>query len=188
MNGLEYEEGLTLVELVVVVVLLSVVVIFVTPSYVTLMENSHRQTTISGLVNLFNVSRTAAIQRQVPVTICPLDLTHNKCSLDWSLPVTAFTDPKRQRQLTSLTEVVLVRASPTRGRLIGGTGIRRYLGFNPDGMAAGAIGNLTWCPADNDASSAAQLRINWGGRLVQARDTDGDGTVEDSQGSPVVCS
>lgn len=188
MNGLKKREGLTLIELVVIIALISVVVSFAVPGFAGLVERSHRQTTVSGLVNLFNVSRTRAVQQQVPVTICPLNPINGKCTLDWNLPVTAFTDPLRQRQLTASTEVVLVTSPPTQGRLIGGTGIRRYFGFNADGMATGAIGNVTWCPADNDAGEAVQLRINWGGRLVRARDTDGDGIVEDSQGAPLVCS
>ncbi|WP_166259106.1 GspH/FimT family pseudopilin [Marinobacter salicampi] len=188
MNGLRKHEGLTLIELVVVIALISVVVGFAVPGFAGLVERSHRQTTISSMVNLFNVSRTAAVQQQVPVTICPLDPADAKCTRDWSLPVTAFTDPLRQRQLTSSTEVVLVKTAPSRGRLIGGTGIRRYFGFNADGMAAGAIGNVTWCPDDRDASKAVQLRINWGGRVVRARDTDGDGIAEDSRGAPLVCS
>lgn len=188
MNGLKEREGLTLIELVVVVALLSVVVTLAIPGFAGLVEKSHRQTTVSGLVNLFNVARTTAIQRQVPVTICPLDPSTGGCSLDWTLPLTAFTDPHRQRGLTNSTEVILVKAPSPQGRLIGGTGIRRYLGYNADGMAAGAIGNVTWCPDDGDVREAVQLRVSWGGRVVRATDADGDGIVEDSQGAPLSCS
>jgi type IV fimbrial biogenesis protein FimT len=179
--------GFALIELLVVLTLLGIILSIAVPGWSILVEKSRKQTVISELVNLFNVSRNIAIQRQLPVTICPIDPTTKKCSKDWSLPVTAFADPQRHRELTSSTEIIRVSPPPSEGLLIGGTGIRRYFGFRPNGMAVEAIGNVTWCADDNDARKAVQLRINMGGRLVHAQDNDGDGIVEGSQGQAISC-
>jgi type IV fimbrial biogenesis protein FimT len=64
---------------------------------------------------------------------------------------------------------------------------RTYLRFRPEGTAL-EPGSLTLCTKNNDNSLAAQLIINFGGRVRVAQDSDHDGTPEDSEGNPVDCS
>ncbi|MEX0605215.1 MAG: GspH/FimT family pseudopilin [Marinobacter sp.] len=180
--------GFTLTELLIVLTLIGITLSFALPGWSSLVENSRKKTIINDLVNLFNVSRNVAIQRQIPVTICPIDPGTQKCSRDWSLPITAFADPDRDRVLTDTAQIIKVSSPPSAGQLVGGTGIRRYFGFRPNGMAVEAIGNVTWCAEDKDPSKALQLRINMGGRLVHAQDQDGDGIVEASNGKAISCS
>lgn len=180
------QQGVTLLELLIVVVLLSILAVMATPNWSSWAEDSHRRTTISDLVTLINLARNTAVQEQTSVTLCPLDAS-GKCSRDWNRPITVFRDPERKRILASQQQVVRVAAPPKQGRLEVRTANRRYFGFRPSGHAREAIGNIIWCPPDNDPRKASQIRINMGGRPILARDTKGDGIVEGANGAPVSC-
>lgn len=181
------QDGLTLIELIVVVVLVGVLAAMAVPGWSGLVTSSHKHAAVSELVTLINLARNTAIQEQISVTLCPLD-TSGACSHDWNQPITVFRDPARKRVLERQNQVIRVAMSQAHGRLIVKSAHRRYFGFRPSGHAREAIGNILWCPPDNDPGKASQIRINMGGRPILARDTSGDGIVEGADGAPVSCS
>ena len=64
---------------------------------------------------------------------------------------------------------------------------RSYLMIRPSGLTDWQNGNLLYCPASGDPRFARQIVINAQGRVRHARDSDGDGIVEDAQGRAVDC-
>ena len=64
---------------------------------------------------------------------------------------------------------------------------RSYLMIRPSGLTDWQNGNLLYCPASGDPRFARQIVINAQARVRHARDSDGDGIVEDAQGRAVDC-
>ncbi|WP_167812688.1 GspH/FimT family pseudopilin [Marinobacter daqiaonensis] len=180
------DAGLTLIELVVVVTIVGIVASLALPSFGNLLRSQQRHGAAADLVRLLNTARSTAISERTLVTVCPLNPA-GTCTRNWSGTITAFRDPHRTRKMTVPSQVIHVLPDASAGSRIGSTGIFNYLAFEATGRAGSHIGNILWCPAEGDASQAAQVVVNWGGRVRVARDHDGDGVVEDAGGSPVIC-
>ena len=48
-------------------------------------------------------------------------------------------------------------------------------------------GNFTFCPMNSDKTLAMQLIVNNIGRIRVAKDTNGDGIIDDAKGKPISC-
>ena len=64
---------------------------------------------------------------------------------------------------------------------------RSYLMIRPSGLTDWQNGNLLYCPESGDPRFARQIVINAQARVRHARDSDGDGIVEDAKGRAVEC-
>jgi type IV fimbrial biogenesis protein FimT len=180
------ETGFTIVELVVTLSIIAIALSLTIPAMTGLLNSAAGKGTTANLVSILNLSRNTAIVEQTTVTVCPLDGS-SKCSSDWTRPITAFRDPLRTKAVTYPEQIIRITEPPSHGRLIVKSGIRNYFRFRSSGLAREAIGNITWCPESNDPTGATQVRINMGGRPQLARDTNGDGIVEGTAGTPVEC-
>ncbi len=178
--------GLTLIELLLGITILSIALGIGAPSFSKLIELTERKTIRNDLLTGISFARTQAITRSTNVTLCPLDST-NRCSRDWNQPITIFADPGRKRTLSDPANILRILDAPGEGVLHGRTGIRKHFGFRPTGMARASIGHLLWCPDNGNEGNAFQIRINMGGRPIMARDTDGNGVAEDAYGRDLVC-
>lgn len=180
-------KGFTLIELLIVMTILAIVAGTAIPGLNELWKNGNRHAAINDLVTLINLARNTAIQENTTVTLCPLN-SSDQCVADWSLPIVAFRDPERDKRVNSNSQLLRMIPPPSSGHLVVRSANRPYFQFQPTGMARYAIGNIVWCPSDNNNQSAAQIRINMGGRPLLSKDQDGDGIVEGSDGRPVTCS
>lgn len=180
------KSGFTLVELSVVLAISAIILAFAIPSTANLINHSGRHTALSDLIATLNLARNTAINEQTTVTLCAIG-TNSKCSNDWSLPIVAFRDPNRSREIADESQIVRAMHPVETGRLIVRSGIHNYFRFQSSGWSRGTLGHFIWCPDSNDSRYAAQVRINMGGRPQMARDFDGDGVVEDASGAPIDC-
>lgn len=178
--------GFTLVELLIVLAIIAIFAVQVVPAMGDLVDAGRKRATINNLIGLINLARNTAVTESVVVTLCPVDAAA-KCIKDWSQPVAVFKDPGRLRQLTDQSNLLRMLPAPEAGYLMAKTGNRSYFSFRPSGLAKHAIGSILWCPTDRDSKKAAQLSINMGGRPRVAKDSNGDGVVEDPNGDAVVC-
>lgn len=187
MTARRNQSGVTLLELLITLAILSIIAAFAVPSLNSLVTRSAHQSNQMDLLGIINLARTTAIMESTNVTLCPLD-ENGKCSKDWSLDLVAFRDPKRARQLVDSSQVIRVLQTKNNGKLKGNAGIRSYFGFRPSGAAREAIGNIIWCPNSNDPRDAFQIRINMGGRPMVARDTNEHEIVKGADGRAISCS
>lgn len=178
--------GYTLLEVLIVSVIAATLMTQAFNGASSLIQKNKRHASVSTLITLLNTARATAVSHSKSVTVCAID-SDNQCSNSWSGDIVAFRDPYKTRAIESSDQIIrIIPADETKGFTFNG-GIRNYFRFRPTGMAREAIGNITWCPEDKDPTLAAQLRINMGGRIQLARDSDQDGVVEDASGRPVSC-
>jgi len=178
--------GFSLLELMIVVVVAAILMNIALPSFTSFINNQERKSALYGLMGIFAFARQHAVMNGAIVTVCPLDTT-NTCGEDWNGDIHAFLDPNNTRKLGA-NEVLLRTISPSgNGRLIVRSLNRSFFQFRPTGLVYSDLGNITWCPNSRDASLAGQIIINRGGQIRIARDTDNDGTPEDSRGRPLRC-
>jgi len=187
MKPANYTAGFTLVELLISLALMSIIAMVAVSSSGRLLENSRRHASVSEMVTLFNLARNSAIFEQSTVTMCPLDEA-NTCTHNWNTrPITVFRDPDSNRALAAESDIIRVGQVSKGGKWDANTSSRPYFRFFPSGMASYAIGNMIWCPNNNDNELAAQIIVNMGGRLRLSKDYDGDGIVDDANGNPIDC-
>lgn len=178
--------GFTLIELLIVITILVIVSGMTLPSMGKLLDEAHKRSATNDLIGAINLARTTAVTDSVTITLCPIDGA-GRCTKDWTNPVTVFKDPLHARKVLDPSAVIRQLQPLSGGTWHGKTGNRRYFSFNAGGFAKHAIGSILWCPKDKDASRATQIIINMGGRARLARDSNGDGIVEDASGSAVQC-
>jgi len=181
-----HQRGVTLVELLVAIAILTLVLSLGSVSFQSLIERRQQSQALTDLYHLFQKGRNSAITRGSMVTICPLD-DHEVCSTDWNRPIQVFLDPANERELTNETEVLYTIPAPKAGHLDARPSWKSYFQFRRNGTSHGTLGNITYCPQSGDNRNAGRLLMNMGGRLRFARDRNGDGVVQGSGGDPVQC-
>jgi len=182
-------KGLTLIELLLTIAILSIITSLTIGSFNWLVERSSAAATKSNIERAFALARFTAVTEQTIITICPLD-SSKKCTNDWSLPTTVFRDPSSSLEITDPNQPIKSLALPSGGYLTPSNsfnGPRKHFQYRSDGSVRGTLGNLTWCPQSRNPESAIHVRINFGGRLAWSRDSDGSGIVETASGTDISC-
>lgn len=182
-------KGLTLIELVITVAVISIIAMLSASSFSGVMERSAASATRTNIERTFALARYTAVTERTFVTVCPLNDSQN-CTNDWSLPTAVFRDPTSALAITDNSQLVKFVTLPTRGKLTPSNsfnGPRAHFQYQADGSVRGTLGNLTWCPASGNEQSAIHVRINFGGRLLWSRDANGNQIVENTNGTDVSC-
>lgn len=184
-----FEKGLTLLELLITIAIISIVVTVSTASFSWIVERSKATTTRSNIERAFALARYAAVTEHTVVTICPLN-NFNKCTSNWALPTFVFRDPDSNLELADTSRLIKEFTLFPGGQLTPSNsfnGPRRYFQYRPDGSIRGTLGNLTWCPESGNEDTAIHVRVNFGGRLTWSRDSNGNGVVETASGIDINC-
>lgn len=184
-----YEQGLTLIELLITFAIITIAVTIGTSSFSWIMERSQAAATRNNIERAFSLARYTAVTEQTIVTICPLN-SSNKCSSNWSLPTFVFRDPDSNLELDDTSKIIKEFKLASAGQLTPSNsfnGPRRYFQYRPDGSVRGTLGNLTWCSLSGNDETAVHVRVNLGGRLTWSRDSNGNGIVETASGNDVRC-
>lgn len=180
------QRGLTLVELLLTIGIIAIVAVYAAPTLSPIIESSQRSAVINDMLAFLAMGRQKAVINGQVITLCPLN-DDNRCGRDWNTPLTLFIDPDNQRAVSQQQQIIRVLPPPPHGRLTVRSFSRSYFQYRPDGMIYSDMGNITWCPEDRDPSKAARFLLPKSGLIRLAKDTDGDGYPEDSQGLPVQC-
>lgn len=165
--------GLTLVELVVALAVLSVLLSVAVPSYTRMSAQNHLATSVNLLIAAIAAARQTAVARNAPVTFCAGDAERG-CDGDWSAHRwLVFVDRDRDGRVDAGEElriaealardapVVLSANGPFNGPVV----------FNPAGLArrpsgAFAAGRIRVCVANAYSPNATDLVLIGSGRLV----------------------
>lgn len=182
--------GLTLVELLTTLAVAGILVASASGGATLLIEQHRASAAVNQMLGAVRFARHAAVTHRSAVTLCPAS-GYNTCGQrnTWHNGALAFLDRNTNGRFDG--KDVLLRRMP---RLQEGDRFywrsfrnRTHLMIRPDGLTDWQNGNLLYCPESGDPRFARQIVINVQARVRHARDTDGDGIVEDARGRPVAC-
>ena len=142
------ETGITLVELLCVLAIGAVVLAFGLPSMGRMLGESRVRAHSSALSVALAGARLRAVERRIPVSLCPLD-AEGQCrpGADWSGGWMVFDDPRGTGRPASPAAVFEIVHGSDPALRIASTGGRRVVTFRPDGTSAGSNVTLTVCHA-----------------------------------------
>jgi type IV fimbrial biogenesis protein FimT len=181
--------GFTLTELLAALSVAAVLLGLALPAFQNLLAAQHGAAALNQLLGAVASARAEAILKRRTVTMCPAD--GNRClgRKQWHQGALLFVDLNRNGQLDGQEKIATALPPLRPGARIYWRSFRNrsYLQFHPRGYTRWQNGNFLYCSADQRDDRAHLAVINPQGRVRVARDTDGDGVVEDVQGDPVHC-
>lgn len=185
---MENARGVTLLELLVVVLLLSILTGISLPGFQHLIEQKKADIAIGRLGHAIELARTFAITTGHLVTLCR-SANGEDCGGQWRDGTIIFTDRNGDRRINQDDKLLHYVRFPDINGSIHWRAFqnRQYLQITNMGFTRYQNGNFTYCPNNKKSELARQLIINRTARIRYASDSDGDGIREDSSGRPIRC-
>ncbi len=151
---------------------------------------AHRATAAANaIVGAVNLARASAIVHGITVTFCPRNGDQCGRKKHWPQGGLIYADRNNNGRWDS--QEALFGAMPAledRATLYWRAFRNRsYLQFSAKGYTAWQNGTFQYCPASKEARHSRAVIINAQGRVVLARDSDGDGIIEYANGDPLSC-
>lgn len=181
--------GLSLIELMVALAVAGILMSGAVVSASHLIAHHRASAAINQMIGAVQFARHCAVTYRTTTTLCPAN--GNRCGRrnTWHNGAIVFLDRNVNGRIDG--DDFILRRLP---RLRPGQRIywrsfrnRSYLSIRPSGLTDWQNGHLLYCPPTRDPIYAREVIINAQARIRHARDTDGDGIVEDARGRPVVC-
>ena len=186
--------GLTLIELLVTVAVVSIMLAVGVPAYQRMTEDNRRVAIINSLAGALNLARSEAVKQARAVTVCASN-DGNICSgnPDWSSGWIAFLDQNRDGNPDDANALISRQGTLPAGMALRATQFddNTMLQFLPNGRLPATgdpDGTFVLCDTrTNDTTRARALNVNAFGRVTTARDTNNSGTRNDVEGNDVTC-
>jgi type IV fimbrial biogenesis protein FimT len=181
-------KGLTTLELLFVLLILSVFLALSLPSFSAIVENKKSDILISQLQQAVELGKVTAITEADTVTLCKSD-SGDQCGGNWQDGVIVFSDQNGDREINQDDKLIRYITFPDIDGTIRWRAFqnRQFLQFTPQGFTRYQNGSFVFCPRNKRAELARQLVINRTARDRITIDSDGDGIREDSTGAPIRC-
>ncbi len=180
--------GITLLNALISLSILLILISLSSDNLAYLQESNSSQQALNQITKTIQLARSFAVMNRSLVTVCR-SVDGIECSGQWHDGVLVFSDQNGDRIINETDKLLYYAAQPKLNGTIKWRAFqnRQYLQITSQGFTRYQNGNFTYCPHNADPRKALQLVINRTGRTRFARDNDGDGIVEDSQGKPVTC-
>ncbi len=181
--------GLTLLELLLVVSLIAILSSIAVPGLSHLLRANETRIAVNNVLQNIQYARNTALIQHTAVTLCA-SLDKINCSgYDWSTGGLIFRDKDANGKRDSDDETLKVIEPLKENQQLLWRSFRSkpYLTFTAEGVTYYQNGNFTYCPENKDPKYAAQVIISYTGRPRYARDTDMDGIVNSTSGKNVKC-
>lgn len=158
-------KGLTLIELLMALLILSIIIAIGIPSFQHLLDSNRSRSLTNQLYTLLQYTRSKAVFSSGDVILCP-SKNREKCTNDWSSPLIVFIDNNknekrdddetidREVQLTSKGENIYWRSF----------GRKPFIRFINDGSTVFQSGNFTICPKNRALKYIKKIVIFRSGR------------------------
>ncbi|WP_285164691.1 GspH/FimT family pseudopilin [Shewanella goraebulensis] len=153
--------GFNLVELMTSITIFGLLSTIAFPSFKSLQQQFRVDSNLRTIQNSMQFARNIAINYGTRVTVCPL--VNGKCGRDWEQGFSVFTDSGTTNQVNS-SDVIMLEVSQFHEEDIIQYN-RLALRYQPDGLASGTNGTLTYCPQTIDSPYSRALVINQAGRV-----------------------
>lgn len=165
------QQGFTLIELMVTIVVLAVLAAIATPSFIPLLERWRVQQVTENLRSSLQFARTEAIKRGGGVIMQKITTNPNGCTApapnqEWDCGWLVCADTNNSQTCTAADPVLLRYDSPGRVHITR-TGGSNTIQFNRYGLVAGPYVGFNLVPKDEGLSHPATrgLCMSSGGRI-----------------------
>ncbi|MBW7473096.1 GspH/FimT family pseudopilin [Marinobacter sp. M216] len=197
MSGIRRSSGFTLVELLITITILGIIATFAVPSFREMVLNNRLAAQTNEVSSFISYARSEASKlREGAVTICAsADSASCSGSAAWDSGVIVFLDEDESASLDAAD--TLLKAI---GPLAGGNTLRildmtsdggNYVQFDhkgfPEASATNNVAGTFVICDERGAANARAVSINFSGQTHLARDTDGNGTLNDHEGNDITC-
>lgn len=174
MNGLNKAWGLTLIELLISLALLSIVVIGGIPAFSEFTANNRMITEKNRLVGEVNLARSEAILRSKRVVLCP-SVDGVQCLADphWHKGRLIFIDSNGNRDHDEGELILRATQASEAGLSILTPRSRRRVVFYPIGFAPGSNATFTFCDHRGSQHAHAVILSNTGRPRTSSRGPGG---------------
>lgn len=173
------DEGVTLIELMVTVAIVSILAAIAVPGFQSLANRGRAEALTNELVAALNLARSDAVKRGVNVTVCPsanAGAANPTCASagGWEQGWLVFTDGNTRGTVDG-TDVALriKQANGGAASVAGGANFGRFVTYRANGVSLGAngpAGTFTIC-AGGSGGVQRQVIINTTGRIRVAKGT-----------------
>jgi type IV fimbrial biogenesis protein FimT len=177
-------KGLTLVELMISIAVISIIITVVGPSANSMLVHSRLTSEINDVSALAQLARFTAINEQAPVTLCPTS-DFSRCDTNWLNAKMVYLDLNDNDERD--TDEPIIGSAQANNTQHYTYGLSSSLIFDENG-GINTSTTLIYCPHSQEASDAVGLIITTYGRISVAKDSDNDGTKETYSGANISCS
>lgn len=187
-NAPEAARGFSILEGLTTLLLISIAIAAGVPSLSGSMERSRASADARTLISTLNLARTMALAHSEVTTLCASS-DGTQCGGSWSDGTLLFSDRNDNRLLDEGDELLergmaLDAGARLSWRASGGR--NSYIRFSRSG-AAKEFGTFTYCTASSQAQTGKMIILNRMGRVRIAKDSNGDGIVENHNGLQPDC-
>ncbi|WP_044556018.1 GspH/FimT family pseudopilin [Shewanella piezotolerans] len=157
---LKQDQGFTLIECMVTLVILTILLSVSIPSLSTVYAQVRASLSIKEIKQSIQLARSYAISYGQRVTVCPL--TETRCNSNWGNNISVFSDSGESNHIDG-TDQLLFTIGPFDSRDFVQYN-RRAIRFLPSGLASGTNGTLTYCPESLNSQYSAAIIVSQSGR------------------------
>lgn len=175
-----HHKGLTLLELMIVLSVLTILISLATPSFKDIFRKQQVDGESNILFTLVYFARSEAIKRNTVVTICKSgDAT--QCGGDWTNGWIVFADENKDGS-RDVGDALISSGRVDENYTLSWSafGSNNYIRFTSNGLTLSQNGSFKLCPSDLDVRFARAVVISKTARVRLPKDSDGNGIYEDS--------
>jgi len=160
--------GITLVELCVILLILSILVRAAYPSLQSVVAQTQATTLANDLVSLLHYARLQALHHQRAVSLC--SLIDNECQRPWQTSLTVFVDQAPLGSLDNADQALLTIDLPDDSKILWRSFRRKaYLRFTSSGATDNQNGRFITCAQPGNLAAVRNIIINRQGRFRVAK-------------------
>ena len=179
------QRGVTLIELIMVLVIMAVLLALAAPSFADTIRNNRLASQVNRVVYGLNLARSEAVKRATPVTLCKSS-SGIACTTtsEWEQGWILFSDPDGDQVYDSDESLLRVDQALIAGySLRGSAAVADAVTFHANGTSL-MQGSFVLC-LDNQLHAARLAGVTLAGRIRKGTDIDGDRIPEDVDGTEI---
>ncbi|MBF7071779.1 GspH/FimT family pseudopilin [Glaciecola sp. MH2013] len=176
--------GLTLVEAMIVLAILSIISTVGIPSFIKMITHARVTSDLNEINSLMRFARFKAIDEERLVVLCPA-ADYQQCGSDWNVPKIVFFD-LNYNDYRDPDEAILISSEAVEKTLRMSSN-RRMIKFYESGVTASPA-SIKICTDEGDLEFTRQLTLSLQGKIKLSKDRNRDGIHEGSSGAALNCS